>query len=329
MDAYRKCLRFGLLAIVMAMLTRLGAAAGEPLSRGLADPDFQSLLIYLETGRKVRFSPYHGEKSQFDGESAPPVLTVDKPCFSAADADAIKISAPGTLRPDLGRLLEKPLSWDLFGGEPKVLIIHTHTTESYTPSGEGYAETAAFRTLDPGYNMLSIGTRLAQALEAGGIGVIHDRTLHDYPSYNGSYTHARKSIRGILEEYPTIELVLDLHRDASGDLNNQIRPLALVEGKSAAQLMLVVGTDAGGQVHPKWQENLALAGKLQLVLEAQAPGITRPIDLRLSRFNQDLSTGALLIEVGAAGNTHPEALAAADILAKAILTLARGTETHG
>jgi stage II sporulation protein P len=125
---------------------------------------------------------------------------------------------------------------------------------------------------------------------------------------------------------PSIRLVLDLHRDALEKDGRQFRPLVQVDGVSAAQLMLVVGTDISRQSHQNWQENLSLALKLQVQLERIAPGIMRPVNLRAQRFNQDLSPGALLVEVGAAGNTHEEAQKAAQILAKALIFLSKGTD---
>lgn len=328
MDPYRKSVRFGVWAILCAGLLRLAAGGFfQNVFQWLNQPDIQSFLIYLETGRNVRFSPSLEDKSNFAGESAPPMLPENTaiPCFAAADAELLDMTYSCGLRPDLQALLRKPLNWKLSGSEPTVLIVHTHATESYTKSGETYTESARFRTLDEGYNMISVGDRVAELLEAGGVRVIHDRTLHDYPSYNGSYSHARRSIRDYLKEYPTIQLVLDLHRDASGDLNNQLRTLATVDGEASAQLMLVMGTNAAGLSHPHWQQNLSLGLKLHAQLERIAPGITRPIDLRAQRFNQDMTTGSLLIEVGAAGNTHREAIRAAEVLAEAILAIANGT----
>ena len=171
-------------------------------------------------------------------------------------------------------------------------------------------------------NMLSIGAEVARRLEAGGVTAIQDRSLHDYPSYNGSYTDARKSIRKYLAEYPTIRLVLDLHRDAADTPSGQLRTLASTGAGDCAQLMLVMGSSASGRKHPDWEQNLSLALKLQAVLERNDPGITRSTVLRAQRFNQDLSPGCLLVEVGAAGNTHAEALRAADALAEGILALA-------
>ena len=168
--------------------------------------------------------------------------------------------------------------------------------------------------------MLSIGDRVAQVLEDAGISVLHDRALHDYPSYNGSYTDARESIQEYLDQYPSIQLVLDLHRDASGSLYNQLRTAVELDSQTSAQLMIVLGTN-----YDTYEDNLSLGLKLHVQLERQAPGITRPLQLRASRFNQDLCPGALLVEVGAAGNTHGEALLAAQELAQAVIALAQGS----
>ena len=329
MDNHQKSLRIGAAAVLCALALRLFAGGIlQPVMNWLLQPNTQRFLIYLETGRNVRFSPSLEEKSNFAGESPAPQLPEQMPLtFTAQDAAALEVTCTFGYDPDLESLLLRPLDWDLTGSEPTVLIIHTHATESYTQSpGEDYAESSAFRTLDESYNMISVGNRLAEVLAAGGITVIHDRELHDYPSYNGSYADAREAIQGWLDRYPTIRLVLDLHRDASGDLDNQLRTAVTVDGTDYARLMIVMGTDASGLNHPNWQENLALGLKLQTVLEQQTPGITRPISLRSSRFNQDMTSGSLLIEVGAAGNSHAEALRAAEKLAEAILTLKNGTE---
>ena len=323
MDQQGKVLRFGAGIILLAVVLRLASAdVFRPLAAFVQNPNIQSFLIYIETGRKVRFSP---SLETFSGESQGPQLPAEPlPVFSGTDGNT-DVYYACSLRPDLEALLEQPLVWNLQGPEPKVLILHTHATESYTKKGEIYVESSAFRTLDEDYNMLSVGDAVADILSAHGISVIHDRELHDYPSYDGSYNHARESIRYYLEKYPTIELVLDLHRDASGDLNNQRRSVVEYAGQDCAQLMLVMGTDEAGLSHPQWQENLALGLKLQTALERIAPGITRPLILRSQRFNQDLSQGALLVEVGTAGNSHAEARLAAQVLGEAVAALARGT----
>lgn len=325
---HRRSVRVGLTAIFCAVLVRLWAwGLPERIAALLARPETGAFLTYLETGKKITPAPEGPEPEPaalvFGAESPPPYIPEPAlPVFSAGDAEAIRLYNTSGKQPDLGSLLAQPLSWDLTEEDPAVLILHTHSTESYTKNGEGYTESSSYRTLDENYNMLSIGAHVAALLEEAGIGVVQDRELHDYPSYNGSYVDARGSIQEFLEAHPSIQLVLDLHRDAAGTVNNQLRTLAEVEGQTSAQLMLVMGTN-----YDTWQQNLSLALKLQLQLEAQAPGITRPICLRSSRFNQDLCPGALLVEVGAAGNTRAEALLAADQLAQAIIALAGGTES--
>ena len=191
--------------------------------------------------------------------------------------------------------------------------------ESYEKT-ENYTESSAYRTLDENYNVISVGDHLAEILSRQGIAVLQDKTLHDYPSYNGSYSNSRKTLATYLQEYPSIQLVLDIHRDAMADsAGNQIGYTISTEKGTAAKVMLVVGCN-----NPGWQENAALAVKLQAQLEKLCPGICRPMSLRKSRFNQDLSPGAILIEMGAAGNTRQEALLAAEYVAEAILALAGG-----
>ena len=330
MDTHRSVLRLGTAALVCALVFRLAShGLPEKFAAWVSRPEVTALLIYLETGRDVRFSLSSQVFSpEFAAESAVPLfsdLPEEKPVFTDGDADKVQMHYACDLRPDLGALISAPLSWDLTGAEPSVLILHTHTTESYTKRGEDYKESSAWRTLDENYNMLSIGDTLGQLLAKNGITAIHDRTLHDYPSYNGSYNHARKSIAAYLEEYPSIRLVLDLHRDAADTEDGQLRTAVALDGQSTARLMLVMGTDAAGLTHPNWEDNLSLALKLHATLEQQAPGIMRPLILRAQRFNQDMSPGTVLVEVGAAGDSHAQALAATEQLAKAIITLAKGT----
>lgn len=322
----RRSIRMGAAAILCAVTFRLcSSGLPEKVLSWLTQPNTLAFLTYLETGRNVRFSASQEVFLEYSPESPQPWLPAEPlPAFS--DTSLTEMYYACSLRPDIRALLEAPLAWDLTGEGPTVLILHTHTTESYTQDGEDYAETSAYRTLDESYNMLSIGSRVVALLAKEGITAVQDRALHDYPSYNGSYVDARKSIQQYLKEYPTIRLVLDLHRDAAGTNANQLRTEAEVNGQTCAQLMLVMGTNAAGQKHPHWEDNLSLGLKLQAQLETQAPGITRPTILRAQRFNQDLCPGALLVEVGAAGNTHAEALLAAEQLAQAIAALAKGTE---
>ena len=315
--------RVGLCAILCALVLRLwDEGYGDKLLNLLTSPGAAAFYIYLETGRDVRFSPSLPAFSPDFMESPPaatlPVTEPTLPSFS--DADGLELYYASTKEPDIPALLAQPLQWNLRGEEPTVLIIHTHTTESYTRVDEPYTESAAWRTTDEGYNMVSIGEVVREILEENGIPVIHDRELHDYPSYNGSYTRTRAAIIDYVNQNGSIQLILDLHRDAAGEGSHQMRTLAAVDGEPSAQLMLVMGTN-----YDTYEDNLSLALKVHAQLEAQCPGITRPLQLRAARFNQDLCPGSLLVEVGAAGNTHPEARRAAEQLAEAIVALADGT----
>ena len=205
----------------------------------------------------------------------------------------------------------------LQSGGPQVLIIHTHGTEAYTmPPGEEYEPSDNHRTLESDKNMLRIGDEMAEILTSRGIGVVHDRNLYDYPNYSGAYDRSLASIKKYLAQYPTISFVLDVHRDAVEDTNGSEYKLLCAEESNAAQLEFVIGSNGGGLSHDHWRENLKLACAVQQTLSVQYPTLMRPIVVRNSRYNQHMTTGSLLIEVGAAGNSLAEAIVAARIFAE-------------
>ena len=206
---------------------------------------------------------------------------------------------------------------DLPEDGPQILLIHTHTTEAYTMDGTDiYEESGTARTTDNYYNTVRVGEEMAKVFRQAGFSVVHDTQLYDYPEYNGAYTRSGASVEQWLEKYPTIRVVLDVHRDALVAEDGTIyKTTAEVDGEKVAQCMIVVGTDAGGQDHVDWRENLALAVEVQHRLNEDCPTFARPMVLRTSRFNQQLSPGSLLVEVGTHGNTLQEALAAARIFA--------------
>lgn len=302
-----------------------------PISRLLSDPSAASLLIYLETGRVVKPMLTEPVQPTEEETQAPETQPAEAPgiFFSEADAELVPLSNFARYTVDIPALLLTELNWDLTQAQPQVLILHSHATESYTRTTQSFYEpSGAYRTLDTGYNMIRVGDALKNALEKKGISVIHDTTLHDHPNYSDAYIRSRETVKDWLEKYPSISLVIDLHRDAAGDTEaGQLCTAAEINGEASSQLMLVVGSDAGGRLHPDWQQNMALAAKLHAQLEKRFPGICRPISFRTERFNQDLSAGALLIEVGAAGDTLEQALVAAEALAVGISDLAFGTVT--
>lgn len=335
MDQQRKIVRMGAVLIVFAITLRLfGGGFFDSVGRLLQNEQAQSFLVYLMTGRLVRLpqsEPAQTTQTLPQQTTSPPEQTLPPETaltFSRDDLERVSVAYMCDYRPDSESALLQPLAWDLTADVPTVLIVHTHATEAYTQTpGTQYEEDAAYRTLNEQYNMISIGAEVARVLEAGGITVIHDRSYHDYPSYSGAYGNSRMSVEEYLRQYPSIQMVLDIHRDASdGADGTQLSTSAMVDGQRSSQLLVVVGTDAGGNYHPNWQQNFALALKLSAVLERSDPGLTRPVCLRSSRFNMDLTPGSLLIEVGAAGDTHEQAILAANALARGILALAKGSK---
>lgn len=188
--------------------------------------------------------------------------------------------------------------------EPLVLIYHTHTTESYEPFiRDNYDSSFNYRTTDNTKNVVMVGDAIQAELEAQGIGVIHTPAVHDYPSYNGSYGRSRETIMPILEKYPSIKVVLDIHRDAISADGTAYQPFVEENGREASQVMIISGCDDGTLGMPDYMENFHFACTLQQKLESDHPGLTRPVLFDYRHYNQDLTNGSLLIEVGSHGNT--------------------------
>jgi len=219
---------------------------------------------------------------------------------------------------DVAAIFNEPLGLK-FKGAPQILIIHTHSTESYTPDeGDVYIETDITRTLNSNYNVVRVGEELARALGERGFSVMHDRGVYDYPSYSGSYSRSLTAIESYLKLYPSIKVVIDLHRDALMDAEGNIYKTAVkINGKSSAQVMLVVGTGDGGSNNPRWKENLKLAFHLQAAMNTKYEGLARPINISPERYNQHVAEASILVEVGCNGNTLEEALYSARLFADA------------
>lgn len=206
---------------------------------------------------------------------------------------------------------------------PQILILHTHTTEAYTKGKKDtYKETDTARTTDNDYNMVRVGEEMKNVFEEMGLSVVHDKTKYDYPSYTGSYSRALTGIQKMLKKYPTIQVVLDVHRDAIiGSDGTSYAKKTEIDGEEVAQVMLVVGTNDMGLTHPKWKDHLTLAVQIQKNMLAIDSDLPRPIDLRRQRFNEHATPGSLLVEVGTSGNTLKQALAGARLFAQAAGTL--------
>lgn len=200
----------------------------------------------------------------------------------------------------------------------QILIVHTHATESYTPTeAEPYEAEEEYHTTDTEHSVVRVGQVLADALTACGLNVLHDANLHDYPSYNGSYARSGETIEEYLDAYPGIQIVIDLHRDALGDDDVIYRTDAGIDGVRAAQLLFVMGTDVNLE-HPGWRDNLRLALTLQEAVRARWPQLMRPVKLCDYRYNQQLTPGSLLLEVGSSGNTLEEAITSVELFAEIV-----------
>ena len=217
-------------------------------------------------------------------------------------------------------------AWDLdlsTPEEPTVLIYHTHATEAYEPvTRDYYDDRYNSRSTEQDKNMIRVGDEIAKQLEAAGIGVIHDTTLHDYPSYNGAYERSAETIQKYLDEYPSIKITIDVHRDAIEESDGtRIAPVAEIDGKKAAQIMIISGCDDGTMNMPNWPDNLRFAAAFQSQMEADYPGLTRPIFFCYRLYNMNKTPGSLLLEFGAHGNSLEEAVYSGELCGKALAEL--------
>lgn len=259
---------------------------------------------------------------------------IEEKFSSTADKNAV-VFGNGTIKnytekslESIEKILQTPWNETLTSDSQtvQVLIMHTHTTESYEPfDRDYYDENYSARTLDENFNMIKVGNAIAKTLSENGIGVVHDTTIHDYPSYNGSYERSAETVKTWLERYPTIKVVLDVHRDAiertiDGE-TVRVKPTTEIDGKKAAQLMIIAGCDDGKMNMPNYKENLRFAAALQDRLETDSPTLTRPLMFDYRKYNQNLTTGSILVEMGGHANSLDEAVYSGELLGKSLSTL--------
>lgn len=199
-----------------------------------------------------------------------------------------------------------------------ILIYHTHSSESYTPSEKyTYKKSGNFRTTDKGKSVIRVGTELTKYMKNYGYKVVHDTTLYDYPSYTGSYSRSYNNVSKLLDKNKGTEVLFDIHRDAIGD-SSYAPTVKIGDDEYAAQLMFVIGSNGSGAQHDNWQKNLKFAIKIQEKANELYPGLFKPMILRNSRYNQHLANGASIIEVGATGNTLDQCLISMKYLSKVL-----------
>ena len=218
---------------------------------------------------------------------------------------------------DANELLNSSLSITPPDNTPRVLIVHTHSSEAYSDSPNA-------RNDNQELSVVKVGEKIAETLNNNGIITIHDKTRNDYPSYNGSYKKSLSTVEANLQKYPSIEIVLDIHRDYVERDGNQLKPTAIFDEGKAAQIMFVVGTDSMGLYHPNWRENLSLAVKMQNVLQKTRPNLCRAINIRTERFNHHTTKGSMIIEVGTSGNSSDEAILSGEYIGNALAEILKG-----
>ena len=215
-----------------------------------------------------------------------------------------------------------PFAIEKDSAAPQVLIMHTHATEDYRLSaGLWFTPGDGARSTDRSINMCAVGRVMADTLNAAGICTLHDETLNDYPSYTGSYANSRAVVQQYLAQYPSIKVVLDVHRDAIERENGtRCAPVCSIDGRQAAQVMIICGCDNGTTVSlPNYRLNLRFAAAWETAMEGLYPGFTRPVLFSYRFYNQDLTPGSLLIEIGGHGNNLNEALYAGYLAAQGLV----------
>ena len=302
-----------------ALADWIAAAGAADTALVAAEPDTDETAAAPESAapvlRPVIVTPrVRQEEAQSAGELSPPPEPVP-----ADLSEPVAVHDRSGWNIDVAALEREGLNLRLSPDAPQILILHTHSSEAYTPDEtDRYVASDPYRTEDKTQSVIRVGDALAEALEESGLRVLHDREIYDYPSYTGSYSRSGAAVERWLADYPSLRIVIDLHRDAIGSGDVVYRTRAVLDGASCAQVMLLAGTGANGLSHPNWRENLKLALWLQRTAEASCPGLMRPLEIVPERYNQQLSPGSLILEVGSTGNSLREAVLAATYFGRAV-----------
>ena len=313
---------------IYLMSAGLGMGEAEPSGR------MKNVIYYtpsptVEAAETAEALPVQGFGEDIRALLLPEMELGESEGFEAADVggQVIETTIEGGMRikneteyfVDAAQLLSQGPGISLAPEDVQILIIHTHSSEAYTQAGlDRYQPSDSHRTEDTQFNIVRIGDELTEIFTDCGLNVVHDRGIYDYPSYTGSYSRSALAVEQYLESYPNIQIVLDIHRDALGSEGVVYKTMAEEEGSVASQIMLLCGSDASGLEHSGWRQNLALALYMQRAAVAEHPTLMRPVSLVKERYNQHMSPGSLIIEVGSSGNTLQEALAAVRLFGYAV-----------
>ena len=243
-----------------------------------------------------------------DGEEKYPVLE-----FTSVQGnmsyDGVQVKNSSSFALNIKEELEGKIGFSVDDtDEPQVLIYHTHTCEGFLDYDMGYYYESFYpRTKDKSRNVCAIGEEITKQLNSMGIKTIHDTTYHDDPSYSGAYYRSTDTVNSYLKKYPSIKVVLDIHRDGIGTDNSRSKPVFTVNGKKAAQMMILAGYNYEGiDEFADWEYNLRFALQIQKKAQQMYPDMVRPLNFGDFVYNEDINTGSLLIEVGADSNTVEE-----------------------
>ncbi|SDF74933.1 stage II sporulation protein P [Sporolituus thermophilus] len=226
---------------------------------------------------------------------------------------AVKSSTPMVSAKSLPNFPKFDPQTFLLPGKPLVGIYHTHTSESFVPSS-GVTHKRGGQTGD----IVDVGRALAARLDKHGIKAVHSTAVHDYPSFMKAYGPSENTVKKMLADHPSIQMIFDIHRDADKRENS----VAEINGVTLARITIVVATGQQDLVQPHWQQNHAFAKLIDAKLNQHFPGLSRGIQLVDWRYNQHLHPRALLIEVGCQDNSKEEAMRSielfGDVLAEII-----------
>ena len=223
--------------------------------------------------------------------------------------DEITSVAEGEI--DYKELLERDLSISKEGEAPQILLYHTHSQEGFADSVPG----------DDNTTIMGVGAYLAGLLQnTYGYKVMHHLGKYDVESRDNAYARSLPEIKQLLDENPSIEVVIDLHRDGIDEANGKL--MTQVDGRDTAKFMFFNGiskTNSQGQIdylpNPNLQDNLAFALQMKRKADEYYPGVARKNYINGYRYNMHLKGRTILIELGAQNNTFAEAINACDILA--------------
>ena len=236
--------------------------------------------------------------------------------FSNKADEELDYNAIAKQTPSFGKIVKDK-------NKPYVIIYHTHTTEGYELLDKGwYSDDYNSRTEDASRTVVRVGDEIAARLREAGYGVIHDTNIYDR-SYDGAYDRSEVTLRRLLKENPTVAVTLDVHRDAIHyDNGTKCKPTAVVNGKKAAQVMIITGCEGCGVTgFPDWRKNLVFAVALQNEMYNISDTLMRPIFFCHRRYNMDVTPCSLLLEFGTDANTLEEAVYSGSLVGEGLAAL--------